>query len=204
MEVLTFVAGLAAVLITWWISEHRARRAPYRSKLQGLLRLQPFQLTELIANDLRGQLDDLEYPHLVTYFETLPDTDPRKFNWRQRIDRLHTLNSVTKQLISERIGEASPPLREALSAFTDHAMAWEDMWIALKTGNSATNEDIRVPAFPKQLMEALGKEIADTTRQGDPESAGQRRLVPPQTYPPRPVNRAPLQLSAGKQPPHSV
>ena len=64
MEVVTFVAGLATGLITWWISERRARQAPYRSKLEGfLLPLQHrLQLSELIADDLRGQLAVLRRP----------------------------------------------------------------------------------------------------------------------------------------------
>jgi hypothetical protein len=58
----------------------------------------------------------------------------------------------------------SPQLREALKAFRRHAMEWEDMWKAVNSGGAPINDDVRAQPFPKEVVEALNREIEDTKR----------------------------------------
>jgi hypothetical protein len=164
-EGLSFVGGLATGLLTWWITERRARRQPYLEQLVGFL--QPLQIrlthTKTIADHLRGDLADLEYPHLVEYFNNLPNTDPRKFGWRKRIEQLQRINAQAVQLIVDKGGTSSPALLAALHRFLVHALEWEVLWEALESGEQPS-EEIRVSAFPQEVTDTLEKEIAAVGR----------------------------------------
>jgi hypothetical protein len=166
MDIFIYVAGWVTGVLTWWITERRVRQEPYQSRLaEFLLPLQDdFVQTKNIADYLRGELADLEFPHLKTYLESLPDTDLRKFIRRQRIDTIHALNSDAIHLITEKGGNSSSQLREALNEFRSHAMEWDDMWKAVNSRDVPAGREVRGGPFPQKVSEALEREIADTKR----------------------------------------
>jgi hypothetical protein len=87
------VAGVAATIVIAVVSHRRSDAERRMARCQRTLDelLVPlegyFVQTRRIADELRGDLADLEYPHLVHYFDGLPSDDPRKVNWRASIRR---------------------------------------------------------------------------------------------------------------------
>jgi hypothetical protein len=59
----------------------------------------------------------------------LPDDDLLKYNWNERIFRLHDLNRYISNIINKNSGKIKDDkFREACIAFLSHAGSWEDMY----------------------------------------------------------------------------
>jgi hypothetical protein len=181
------ISLLALLAGSGWLKyylEHKdARRSEWRLVLEGFLL--PFE--GIIQDNLRvfeeltddEKLKNLEFaPDLLQqYFSNLPDTDPRKQLWNDRIGRLMKGNKKAVDLIEQYRGKiVTAEFWDACADFVYHANKWEDLWISImgKTtivGSGFTQKDLIAPEFPDSLEPALKREIEEVRKLAGEEGA---------------------------------
>lgn len=121
--------------------------------------------TRRISQELLGDLQHLEYfpKELERYFDSLPNNDPRKFVWKQRVERLQTENVHAIELIKSNYAEiATEEFKKACDDYQYHVGEWDDVW-KTKEGlepTSGFDKPHRANPFPPEIEKALEAEIA--------------------------------------------
>jgi len=161
--------------LRWYLDRRNQQRERYRlihrdflSPLEGLIKS-----TKAIWKDL---VKDLEVPNLEydpralrRLFESLPTDDPRRLLWQTRIDRLRNENRRVLDLVDGHRGDIlTDRFRKACDSFRDHALAWEDLWLAVeRKGPDPSDEQtleikeqLWAKPFPEDLEPALEEETA--------------------------------------------
>jgi len=155
---------------TGWIMFYLKIRHNKRKYYQNILEsfLIPFEgilnQTRLISQELLCNEKYLEYfPNkLENDFNALPDTDPRKFVWRQRIERLHAENLHAIELINRFYDKImTNDFKKACDQFKFHVGQWEDVWRTKEgqTPSEGEEKPYRANPFPDEIETSLNAEI---------------------------------------------
>lgn len=176
---------LVALLGGGWIKDHMALKRERQKQYQDVLEkhLVPlkgsFEFTRRLSSRLIGtDMSDLEYTRspeeLEEYFSALPNSDLRKYTWKDTIDDLHDKNKEIEEQINNMYGfrTISDELRTVFDDFKEHKAQWEQIW-RLKEG--LVLEDVPegqrrlAEKFPVDLSSILDKEI-DEAKQRAPRA----------------------------------
>jgi len=162
--------------VMYFLNRYRQKREKYQTLLENFLI--PFQDRLVQTRGISKQLVDkpslgipphLEYfpKELEKHFASLPDSDTRKWVWKERIERLHAENHFAIELLDHYGGKiVTPEFRNACEKFRFHANEWEDVWKSKDGQPPSRGNDIpyRANPFPDELEMALKSEIDEVER----------------------------------------
>lgn len=171
---------LGLVAGTGWLKHYLDVRRAEREKYQGLLAnfLRPLQGYLAQSRALFGKLrDDRElsnlehHPGLLQrHFASLPEDDPRRQLWRERIGLLQEYNRQSREIIQRHYGHIQlPEFRDVCDRFVQHAYEWEVVWKALAGEGSIpaalnVSGKLMAPEYPADMEKLLDLEIEAVKR----------------------------------------
>jgi hypothetical protein len=105
------------------------------------------------------------YPQkLKAFFDSLPDSDPRKVFWRVEIDNIQAENQKAAALIDTFIGSAllNSTFKDACTLLLNHISTWRSRWNYALSGipiPPALENELLADVFPKVIEIELRDQI---------------------------------------------
>lgn len=154
----------------WEQQRYRTVHDDFLKRFEGILH-ETRQVFDELRDDPLLPLLEHHPGRIEAHFQSLPKDDLNRLIWRQRIQRLLSLNNHACELIDQFRGRmVLNDFKAACAKFEHHTNKWEDLWKAVENGDIQThykdwpNDKLVVEQFPPELEAALQDEITEVKR----------------------------------------
>lgn len=176
--VVAVIAALALVSggLKYYLDRQRAGRERYDELLKDFL--EPLKGTLRETDDIHKQLtgvvelQQIEFDprELKRLYGSLPNSQPLKISWKNRIQRLQDLNGKAVELIDRFYGHIMlDEFQSACDDYKRHVHEWEDVWNAVMGSEDIPETPdaqgaLMAPMFPDHFDQALEAELSEVSR----------------------------------------